>query len=307
MAMTGIGTTRMVSWIVYLVCLLICSFICPGGDGKVGQVIDIRGWDNESRRSVANVMWSSGSTNVYRLGHKGKVDLKYTVESEGGKYYRDHLPVLGQIPSPEAGAGGRRVSGGSRISSSAPGTSSSAGSPSTTTSFNVGDKVKVSVRDEDELKALQEGHGGWNPRMAQFIGRIGTVHRVTDHGDIRVQFENCTNRWTFNPVALVEFPKLVVGDMVRIMDDMAQVKELQKNHGEWIDQMKSILKKTGKVTKVYGDGDIRVQVDGNTWTLNPMCVSVVQRGVTDIQTPRSTSRGQPRTEDDDILSKLHFC
>lgn len=261
------------------------------------------------------MMWTSGSTNVYRLGHKGKVDLKYTVESEGGKYYRDHLPILGQIPltpscessssASSSSAIGRRVSsgGGSRISSSAPGASTASGALPTTP-FSVGDKVKVNVRDEDELKALQDGHGGWNPRMAQFIGRVGTVHRVTDHGDIRVQFDNCPNRWTFNPEALLEFPKLLIGDMVRVMDDMAQVKELQKNHGEWIDQMKSILKKTGKITKVYGDGDIRVQVDGNTWTLNPMCVTVVQRGSTEIQPPRSTQqRVQTRSEDDDILSK----
>lgn len=32
--------------------------------------------------------------------------------------------------------------------------------------FNPGEKVKVNV-DEERLKALQEGHGGWNPRMIQ--------------------------------------------------------------------------------------------------------------------------------------------
>ena len=31
------------------------------------------------------------------------------------------------------------------------------------------------------------------------------------------------------------------------------------------------LGKTGKVLKVYGDGDLRVQVNGATWTINPMC------------------------------------
>lgn len=67
-----------------------------GGEGKTGKVLDIRGWDNESERSVANVTWSSGSTNVYRLGHKGKVDLKYTQDAVGGYYYRDHLPILGK-------------------------------------------------------------------------------------------------------------------------------------------------------------------------------------------------------------------
>lgn len=41
-----------------------------GGEGKTGRVMEIRGWDNESCRSVANVSWASGSTNVYRLGEK---------------------------------------------------------------------------------------------------------------------------------------------------------------------------------------------------------------------------------------------
>lgn len=64
--------------------------------GKIGTVLDIRGWDNESGRSVANVSWTTGSTNVYRLGHKGKVDLKCSQEASGGFYYREHLPVLGE-------------------------------------------------------------------------------------------------------------------------------------------------------------------------------------------------------------------
>ena len=31
--------------------------------------------------------------------------------------------------------------------------------------FRVGDKVRVDI-DVDILKAMQEGHGGWHPRMA---------------------------------------------------------------------------------------------------------------------------------------------
>lgn len=59
--------------------------------------MEIRGWDNESCRSVANVSWVSGSTNVYRLGHKGNVDLKYIQPGLGGFYYKDHMPVLGLL------------------------------------------------------------------------------------------------------------------------------------------------------------------------------------------------------------------
>lgn len=75
--------------------VIVNKIFVTGGEGKTGRVIDIRGWDNESNRSVANVTWTSGSTNVYRLGHKGKVDLKYLQEASGGFYYRDHLPILG--------------------------------------------------------------------------------------------------------------------------------------------------------------------------------------------------------------------
>ena len=67
-----------------------------GGEGKVGKITEIRGWDSESGRSVANVAWQSGSTNVYRVGHKGKVDLKYITAGQGMWYYKEHLPVLGE-------------------------------------------------------------------------------------------------------------------------------------------------------------------------------------------------------------------
>lgn len=77
-----------------IICVYVC--LCVGGEGKVGKVVDIRGWDNESGRSVASVTWSNGTTNVYRMGHKGKVDLKYVSDGQGGFYYKDHLPKLGR-------------------------------------------------------------------------------------------------------------------------------------------------------------------------------------------------------------------
>ena len=44
-----------------------------GQEGSIGQVLEVRGWETESFRSVACVMWQPTSTNVYRVGHKGKV------------------------------------------------------------------------------------------------------------------------------------------------------------------------------------------------------------------------------------------
>lgn len=78
-------------------CLYVCLCVWAGGEGKVGKVVDIRGWDQESGRSVASVTWSNGTTNVYRMGHKGKVDLKYVSDVQGGFYYKEHLPKLGNI------------------------------------------------------------------------------------------------------------------------------------------------------------------------------------------------------------------
>jgi E3 ubiquitin-protein ligase mind-bomb len=139
-----------------------------GGEGKPGKVLDIRGWENESGRSVANVTWVGGVTNVYRLGHKGKVDLKYISDATGGHYYRDHLPVLGEITEIVT-------------------------AEVTHSRFKVGDKVRVDLEVEI-LKAMQEGHGGWNSRMVEYIAKVGTVHRITERGDVRVQYEGCSNR-----------------------------------------------------------------------------------------------------------------
>lgn len=69
---------------------------------------------------------------------------------------------------------------------------------------------------------------------------MGTVHRVTDKGDIRVQYEGCNNRWTFNPLALHKVNSFAVGDVVTLITDVEKVKELQKGHGEWIEIMRNV-------------------------------------------------------------------
>ncbi|XP_047647046.1 E3 ubiquitin-protein ligase MIB2 isoform X4 [Phacochoerus africanus] len=217
-----------------------------GGEGKPGRVVDIRGWDVETGRSVASVTWADGTTNVYRVGHKGKVDLKCVGEAAGGFYYREHLPRLGKPAELQ-----RRVSAD--------------GQP-----FQPGDKVKC-LLDTDILREMQEGHGGWNPRMAEFIGQPGTVHRITDRGDVRVQFSHKI-RWTFHPGALTKHNSFWVGDVVRVIDDLDTVKRLQAGHGEWTDDMAPALGRVGKVVKVFGDGNLRVAVSGQLWTFSPSCL-----------------------------------
>ncbi|XP_035881065.1 E3 ubiquitin-protein ligase MIB2 isoform X1 [Phyllostomus discolor] len=181
-----------------------------GGEGKPGRVVDIRGWDVETGRSVASVTWADGTTNVYRVGHKGKVDLKCVGEAAGGLYYKEHLPRLGKPAELQ-----RRVSVD--------------GQP-----FQHGDKVPCPL-DTDILRELQEGLGGRSPRMAE-------------HNSFRA------------------------GDVVRVVDGLDTVKQLQAGHGEWTEDMAPALGRVGKVVKVFGDGNLRVAVGGQLWTFSPSCL-----------------------------------
>ncbi|KAL5015310.1 hypothetical protein ScPMuIL_009580 [Solemya velum] len=245
-----------------------------GGEGKIGRVSDIRGWDSESGRSVAHVTWVSGSTNVYRVGHKGKVDLKYIEAASGRSYYPDHLQVLGKFAEAET---------------------------TPTCQFKVGDKVRVDLEAEI-LKVMQEGHGGWNPRMGEYVGRVGTVHRITERGDVRVQYEGCSNRWTFHPGSLTKVQLHKVGDMVCITEDIHLIKEQQKSHGEWTDAMKPTLGKVGRVLKVYPDGDLRVAVAGQTWTFNPVCCKAISSNQ-DINTTNSHEHDEPTRRSEETTGR----
>ena len=51
----------------------------------------------DSSRNLVRVQWSSGKVNSYRLGFHGNVDLKCVEEDVGPFYYRDHLPLLGEL------------------------------------------------------------------------------------------------------------------------------------------------------------------------------------------------------------------
>ncbi|KAK2710926.1 E3 ubiquitin-protein ligase MIB2-like isoform X2 [Artemia franciscana] len=237
-----------------------------GGDGKVGRVLEVRGWVNETNFSVASVNWPSGETNIYRIGHKGKVDLTCVSEAIGAYCYMDHLAILGKtelvcptIPmSLEAPEGSRRA-------------------VEETNTFSVGDRVQVDL-DITTLKRLQENHGGWNQRMTELIGRVGVVHRITERGDIRVAYDHCSNRWTINPKALSRVTVFSIGDEVMIIQDKNKIQELQRGHGEWVDAMETTLGKVGKVMQIYMDGDVRVQTYSceqsrvQSWTFNPLCL-----------------------------------
>jgi E3 ubiquitin-protein ligase mind-bomb len=102
------------------------------------------------------------------------------------------------------------------------------------------------------------------------------IHRVTERGDIRVQYGSGNQRWTFHPAALKKVRAFLVGEVVRVLDDSEQVKANQEGHGDWVDSMTGVLGKVGVVQEVYSDGDLRVAVKGQpVWTMNPSNVEAV--------------------------------
>lgn len=72
-----------------------------GGNGKKGRVSRIQEWNGEGGNSAALVLWSNGQEDLYRLGHKGMIDLKVIAPAKGHTVYRDHLPQLTEFQTPE--------------------------------------------------------------------------------------------------------------------------------------------------------------------------------------------------------------
>ena len=89
---------------------------------------------------IVNVKWSNGKAFSYRLGSKGKSDLKLVKSTSIGSYNPEHLPVLkSDLLKAVTDSDGE-------------------------IKFAVGDTVRVNV-DIKRFEAMQEDHGGWNSRM----------------------------------------------------------------------------------------------------------------------------------------------
>ena len=79
---------RPVRFLVTLVAVLL--LLAEGGDGKQGRVVD-----QSLYRNYVTIEWDVGETHNYRRGQEGSVDIKCVTAAEGEKYYRDHLPKVG--------------------------------------------------------------------------------------------------------------------------------------------------------------------------------------------------------------------
>ncbi|XP_060078369.1 E3 ubiquitin-protein ligase MIB2-like [Ylistrum balloti] len=220
-----------------------------GGAGKPGTVAGLRSYEEGlgDRNSVAVTWEKTQKTYKYRLGFEGKVDLKCKVDEEapGYDYYKEHLPVLdADILAMYA-----------ELSSDV---------------LKVNDSVCVGVSKED-LKVLQENHGGWTVRMEELPGRMGKIDKFTRSGDALVSFG--AEKWIVNPDTLVKVHDVDIDDIVTVVDDQEFVKLAQEDHGGWVDDMAILLGKAGKVVRITPKEDVVVAFGKKTWVFSPACLT----------------------------------
>ncbi|PAA50284.1 hypothetical protein BOX15_Mlig014167g1 [Macrostomum lignano] len=176
-----------------------------GGSGKRGKVTEVQDWCPDAPRSAAYVLWDSGVKNLYRVGYEGMVDLRVVSEAKAFAYYRDHLPLLGEINRPPNSDN----SAASSTSASLELGGGSGGCPGACPhmelcAFQPGDRVRVAV-STDTLQRLQRTHGGWSPAMSECVDTVGSIVGVDEDGDAVVSYPS-GNRWTLNPAALCLIP-----------------------------------------------------------------------------------------------------
>ncbi|KAK3599548.1 hypothetical protein CHS0354_035782 [Potamilus streckersoni] len=221
-------------------------------------VVDVCSFGAECNRNAVRVLWKNGERNVYRMGSRGKVDLKCIDQAPGIDYYKDHLEALDTRESLQQ----------TETSTSSPSSSTSTYISSSYRGFKEGDTVCVEL-PESALRELQRGHGGWSLRMTECIGQHGKVKRIETNGDVVMGCLN--NEWKFNSQSLRKVPTLQVGDIVQIVHDEDKVKAMQKKHGGWSGDMKKALGKCGKIVKIDSDGDVAVAMGKLAFVFNPAC------------------------------------
>ncbi|XP_063965477.1 E3 ubiquitin-protein ligase MIB2-like isoform X1 [Lytechinus pictus] len=139
-----------------------------------GTLKRLEHWVDGFPNTGAVVNWPPVRQDRYRVGYKGFMDIKTKEPTTGGMCYLTHLPVLGYPVGMECVEGHR-----------------------------VGDHVTVNM-EEGLLRELQQGHGDWQPGMADEIGQTGIIRDITSNQDIKVWYQDRNRMWIFHPAALTK-------------------------------------------------------------------------------------------------------
>ncbi|KAL8587293.1 hypothetical protein ACOMHN_045540 [Nucella lapillus] len=277
-----------------------------GGQGLEGEV---EGHEDapEAPRGLVRVRWSDGSTQSYRLGVGGKVDVTCVEEEVGPFYYRDHLPLLDTtetttVPedstatlTPESALKAsppslseQSVTGAStqeeitnvaRAAFTRPEQqSSSVAEGVEDEELKEGDQVVIKV-DEDQLQELQKDCGGCTARMLRCFGRTGEVTGITAGGVVAVKFDGSSKiSYRFSSKALLKVTtSFKVDDLVRIRDDLTMLQVLNRRV-KWLSKMDKTVNRVGRVVKVDTNEHLHVDFRGGRFIYEPACCLPVPVG-----------------------------
>ncbi|KAL3852373.1 hypothetical protein ACJMK2_016026 [Sinanodonta woodiana] len=214
-----------------------------GGDTKVGDVKTVIPLKDNFGNAFVTVKWQiNNHVGEYRLGAEGYVDVVVFDPANGGKYYPEHLPLVGLIL------------------------------------LKIGDKVKVNL-SLMEFKKLQEDAKIWNDDMKQCLTEEGTVIDLvrqsadSKHASLTVvQYKN-GKQFQIMRGALFRVAGFQKGGVVRIESTADVLKNLQRMRGG-LKSDAAILAtkgKVGRLLKITKDGDLKVLVDKTKFIFSPAC------------------------------------
>ncbi|KAK3587573.1 hypothetical protein CHS0354_004863 [Potamilus streckersoni] len=214
-----------------------------GGDNKVGDVKAIIPVKDTFGNAFVTVRWQiNNHVGEYRLGAEGYVDVVVFDPADGGKYYPEHLPLVG------------------------------------ITQLRVGDKVKVNL-SLNEFKKIQEDASVWDDGMKQCLNEEGTVIDLVNQtansyhtSKADVQYRN-GNKYLIMRSTLYRVVGFYKGGVVRIESSEDVLKNLQKLHGglKFDRDILATKGKLGRVLKISQTGDLKVSVDKKQFVYSPVC------------------------------------
>eukprot|EP00794_Sanderia_malayensis_P003708 gene3708-4228_t len=230
-----------------------------GGEGQVGNITEIQEFNSKYRRNVARVQWmyNNGVSNVYRIGHNGKVDLKCIKPASGGFYYKNHLPVLGERFDAHSG-GPASMAQGAATKQACAGAANFSMEPSS--------HYDGQVREE--------------PQSGNPVNTIaGEVKVCSDSSNNSGSLTVTLNAPTTGAVENISqsAPKFNIGDKVMIVTNKETCVTLQAGHGGWHSSMIEDLGKVGTVQFYTDKNDIAVtfQESNSRWVVNPLLLKKV--------------------------------
>jgi len=259
-----------------------------GEAGRRGKVAEIQDWSAGIPRSAAYIIWDTGAKNLYRLGFEGMVDLKCLSDAKGISFYRDHLPLLGeQLSSAMTSSHHWKIGDDVRVDLDIEVVQSlqqghggwTYGMVEALCSNGV-----VSGFDEDRDVIVSYPSGNrwtFNPAV------LTNIYNYTSAASTSIELGPTTETLAMlrlsnqdeevistisNNFSASRRTTFAVGDIVQVLSDQEQVSTFQLGHGEWTEAMIPTLGKIGRVHQVYQDGDLKVEVNGTSWTYNPRCI-----------------------------------